>query len=202
MEVRNDIVSANDQHDGDHAPGEHDNDGHVGHVHGPIMPRRPTRAQLQHIQGWGADLDRKDRPGVPMERTPPRFIHSPDTDPAPQEQHVEVLVTTERPGRSPLFGSVQPPSGVSGAIRRLAFKMTENDVRHWLLLLLADRVNMVEGIGQDLAQGKVPNILGEMGIKAELKHNPAGLVKKAVVATAVVGAAVYLMNRRKDRYYR
>ena len=197
METRNDIVSANDRHDGQHAPGEHDGDGHVGHVHGPIAPRRPTREQLQHIQGWGADLDRKNRPGVPMERTPPRYITSPDGDPAPQEQHVEVLVSTERPGRTPLFGSVQPPSGLSGAIRRSAFKHTENDLRHWLLLLVADRVNMVEGIGQDLAQGRVPNVLAEMGIKAEFRHNPAGLAKKVAIGAAVVGAAYLLMQRRK-----
>ena len=199
METRNDIVSANDQHDGHHAPGEHDGQGHVGHVHGAIAPRRPTREQLQHIQGWGADLDRKNRPGVPMERTPPRFINVPQGQIAPQEQHVEVLVSTERPGRTPLFGSVQPPSGLSGAIRRLAFKSSENDVRHWLLLLLADRVNVVEGIGQDLAQGRVPNVLAEMGIKSELKHNPAGLAKKVAVGAALIGAACYLMKRR-DRY--
>lgn len=199
METRNDIVTANDQHDGHRAPGEHDGNGHVGHVHGAIAPRRPTRDQLQHIQGWGADLDRKNRPGVPMERTPPRFIDVPAGDPQPQEQHVEVLVSTERPGRTPLFGTVQPPSGLSGAIRRLAFKRTENDLRHWLLLMLADRVNVVEGIGDDLARGKVPNILAEMGIKSELKHNPAGLAKKVAIGAAVVGAACYLMKRR-DRY--
>lgn len=199
METRNDIVTANDQRDGQHAPGEHDGQAHVGHVHGDIAPRRPTREQLQHIQGWGADLDRKNRPGVPMERTPPRFINVPQGQIVPQEQHVEVLVSTERPGRTPLFGSVQPPSGLSGAIRRLAFKSSENDVRHWLLLLLADRVNMVEGIGQDLAQGRVPNVLAEMGIKSELKHNPAGLAKKVAVGAALIGAACYLMKRR-DRY--
>ena len=200
METRHDIVAANDQHDGHHAPGEHDGEGHVGHVHGAIAPRRPTREQLQHIQGWGADLDRKNRPAVPMERTPPRFINIPDGDPVPQGQHVEVLVSTERPGRTPLFGSAQPPSGLSGAIRRLAFKSTENDLRHWLLLLLADRVNVVEGIGDDLAKGKVPNILAEMGIKSELKHNPAGLVKKVAIGAAVIGAACYLMKRRDGRY--
>ena len=73
-------------------------------------------------------------------------------------------------------------------------------MRHWLLLLLADRVNMVEGIGDDLARGKVPNILAEMGIKAELKHNPAGLAKKVAIGAAVVGAACYLMKRRDRRY--
>ena len=199
MQTRNDIVVANDRSDGHHAPGEHDGDGHVGHVHGAVAPRRPTRAQLAHIQGWGADLDRKDRPGVPMERTPPRFINVPQHDPVPQDHHVAVLVSTERPGRTPLFGTVQPPSGLSGVIRRQAFRLTENDVRHWLLLLLADRVNMVEGIGQDLARGKVPNVLAEMGIKAEFQHNKAGLVKKVAVGAAVVGAAVYLMRRRRDR---
>jgi len=200
METRNpdikDVVTGNDHHDGQHAPGEHDGQGHVAHVHGAIAPRRPTREQLQHIQGWGADLDRKNRPGVPMERTPPRFINAPDGDPSPQPQSTEVLVSTERPGRTPLFGSAQPPSGLSGMIRRSAFKRSENDVRHWLLLLLADRVNVVEGIGEDLARGHIPNVLGEMGIKAELKHNPAGLAKKALIAGAVIGAAVYLMKRR------
>lgn len=200
METRKDIVETNDQRDGHHAPGEHDGQGHVGHVHGYLAPRRPSREQLQHIQGWGADLDRKDRPGVPMERTPPRFINVPEGEIEPQEQHVEVLVSTERPGRTPLFGSAQPPSGLSGAIRRLAFKASENDVRHWLLLLLADRVNMVEGIGQDLAQGKVPNVLAEMGIKSELKYNPAGLAKKVAIGAAVLGAACYLMKRRDGRY--
>jgi hypothetical protein len=197
-ETVKDVVSGNDQHDGHNAPGEHDGHGHVGHVHGAIAPRRPTRDQLQHIQGWGADLDRKDRPGVPMERTPPRFINAPEHDPVPQQQHVEVLVSTERPGRTPLFGSAQPPSGLSGMIRRGAFKLSENDVRHWLLLILADRVNVVEGIGQDLAQGRIPNVLGEMGIKAELKHNPAGLAKKVAIGAAVICAAVYLMKRRSD----
>jgi hypothetical protein len=151
------------------------------------------------VKGWGADLELKNRPAVPMERTPPRFIHQHEGQIEQQAESVEVLVSPERPGITPLFGTAQPPSGVSGMIRRAAYKMTENDVRHWLMLLLADRVNVVEGIVDDLAHGKVPNLLGEMGIKAEWKHNPAGLVKKAAIATAVVGTAVYLAKRRKQR---
>jgi len=185
---------------------EHEHHGHAhGHDHGHlqqhpsqghIAPRRPSRQELQHINGWGADLDRKNRPGVPMERTPPRFINQPEGELPQQQEKVEVLVSTERPGITPIFGTVQPPSGLSGMIRRLAFKSSENDIRHWLLLLLADRVNMVEGIAEDLARGHVPNVLGEMGIKAEMKHNPAGLAKKAAITAAVVGTAVYLMKRR------
>jgi hypothetical protein len=36
-----------------------------------------------------------------------------------------------------------------------------------------------------------------MGIRSELRHNPAGLVRKALVTTAVVGGIMVLMNRRK-----
>ena len=33
--------------------------------------------------------------------------------------------------------------------RKIAFRWAENDMRHWLILLAADRVNVVEGIGED-----------------------------------------------------
>ncbi|TQK10846.1 hypothetical protein [Herbaspirillum sp. SJZ107] len=176
---------------------------HKGHTHQfqqdyPDEQQRPTREQLAHINGWGADLDRKDRPAVPMERTPPRFIPEPVGKLPQQPQHVEVLVSTERPGITPIFGTAQPPSGLSGVIRRAAFRWAENDLRHWLLLLAADRVNVVEGVADDLAHGKVPNVLAEMGIKSEWQYNKAGLVKKVAIAGAVVGTVAYLM-RRKER---
>lgn len=202
--MEHDIVEHKRGHDHKH---DHDH-GHIQQhpSQGHISPRRPSRDELQHINGWGADLDRKDRPGVPMERTPPRFINQPAGDPPQQQEKVEVLVSIERPGVTQLFGTGQPPSGLSGMIRRAAFKASENDLRHWLLLLLADRVNVVEGVVEDLARGHIPNVLGEMGIKAEMKHNPAGLAKKVAIAAAVVGTAVYLMNRRDrdddDRYVR
>jgi hypothetical protein len=164
----------------------------------PMKPTRPSREELVHIKGWGADLDRKNRPAVPMERTPPRFIHAHEEKLPQQAETVEILTSTERPGITPIFGTVQPPKGLSGMMRRLAFRWSENDMRHWLILLAADRVNVVEGIGEDLAKGKVPNVFAEMGIKAEWQHNKAGLVKKAALATAIVGTAVYLM-RRRDR---
>lgn len=156
------------------------------------------RVDVTTIQGWGADLDRKNRPAVPMEHMPPRLpIHG--TPPVQQARKVEVLVSPERPHVTPLFGTSAPPRGLSGAIRRFAYKLTENDIRHWLLLLVADRVNVVEGIGEDLARGKVPNVLSEMGIKAEWEHNRAGLVRKVAVAGAVAGVAYYLISSRNNR---
>ena len=186
-----------------YAPVEEERRGHV-HQHErqidhDLRPTRPTRASLAHIVGWGADVDRKDRPAVPMERTPARFINPQPGQPEQQEETVEVLVSNERPGITPVFSSKLPPSGLSGMIRRLAFKLTENDVRHWLLLLAADRVNMVEGIGEDLMRGKVPNVLAEMGIKAEFQHNKAGLAKKVAIGAVLAGGAWYLLKQRRNR---
>lgn len=180
----------------------HHDHGHVHHhpLQGDFVdvPKRPSREELSHIQGWGADLDRKNRPAVPMERTPPRFIHQHEGKLPQQPEHVEVLVSTERNNAiTPIFGTAQPPKGLSGMLRRLAFRWSENDFRHWMILLAADRVNVVEGVGEDLAHGKVPNVLAEMGLKSEWQYNRAGLVKKAVIAGAVVGTLAYLMRRRE-----
>jgi len=139
----------------------------------------------------------KNRPAVPMERTPPRFIHVPEGQPVQQAQTVEVFCSPERPGITPIFGTAEPPKWLSGAIRRLACKLPENELRHWLMLVAADRVNMVEGIVEDLSHGHVPNVLAKMGIRSELRHNPAWLVRKALIATAVVGGIVAVRNRRR-----
>ena len=85
----------------------------------------PEAHQSQHqpppaVSGWGADLDPADRPAVPMERTPPRLEGVHWHEPEQQPVTVEVLHSTERPGLTPVFGTVQPPSGVSGMMRRAA----------------------------------------------------------------------------------
>lgn len=102
-----------------------------------------------HIPDWGVDLDPAVRPAVPMEHTPPRLEGVHRGVPAKQRRTVEVLHSIERPGITPVFGSSVPPSGLSGWIRRGAFRLSESDLRHWMLLLLADRVNVVEGLVDD-----------------------------------------------------
>lgn len=202
MESRMENPTDMKQH-GDHQGHTHDLDqpchhGHTTEVQPQLRAVRPTRDQMSHIKGWGADLDRENRPGVPMERTPPRYTPADIAEPSPQPQNVEVLVSTERPGITQLFGTGQPPSGVSGMIRRAAFSMTESDIRRWLLLLAADRVQVVEGVVDDLAHGHVPNILGEMGIKSEWQYNKAGLAKKVAIAGAIGAAAYFLLKRGKE----
>lgn len=155
-----------------------------------------------HIIGWGADLDHANRPAYPMERTPARLPH-PVEPPEQQHSNAEILHSTERPGITPVFGTTLPPSGLSGHVRRIAFRHSENDLRHWLLLLLADRIHMGEGLLEDLARGHLPNLYAEMGGRAELRHNPMGALRKAAIGAAVVGLlAVYVSRGRRARRLR
>src|SRR4051812_46724371 len=163
-------------------------------------PAAAKRKPPPGIAGWGADLDPAMRPAVPKERTPPRLDGVHWTQPEKQRQTVKVFHSTERPGLTPVFGTSVPPSGVSGMIRGAAFRFSENDLRHWLMLLFADRVNMVEGILDDLAHGHVPNFFAEMGGPAEWKHNRQGFIRKAFIAGAVVGVLYYANQRRKARH--
>ena len=159
---------------------------------------RPKR-DMSHIQGWGADLDIKNRPAYPKERTPPRLDNVHWDIPEQQPVNIKVHHSIERPRITPVFGTSSPPSGWSGKIRDYAFTLSENDIRHWLLLMFADRVNVVEGIGQDLSEGHVPNILGEMGIKAEIRHNPVGFAGKILVVGGILGLLYGMRQRKKLR---
>lgn len=159
---------------------------------------QPARAD---IAGWGADLDHANRPGYPMER-PPRLDVEPVTPLPRQPEDPRVFHSIERTGLTPVFGTTCPPRGISGFLRRRAFRYSENDLRHWLVLLFADRVDMVEGIASDLARGHVPNLYREMGGPAELRHNPRGAAKKALVLAAVAGLGYWAWRRSSSRRVR
>lgn len=131
-----------------------------------------------------------------MERTPPRLPNGPIAEPKPQRSHVEVLHSTERAGLTPLYGTPLPPAGLNGSLRRVAFRYSENDLRHWLILLAADRVQVGEALLTDLAHGRVPNLYKEMGGPAELQYNPSGAARKAVWLGLGVVALVFLSRRR------
>jgi hypothetical protein len=160
------------------------------------IERQQRHRDTAHIPGWGADVDPANRPAYPMERTPPRLDNVHWDAPSQQVPRVKIHHSIERPGITPVFGTSTPPSGLSGKMRDLAFRFSENDLRHWLILMAADRVNVGEGLLSDLAHGHVPNIFAEMGAGAEWRYNRAGFVRKALIASAAVGLAVYLVRRR------
>lgn len=153
-----------------------------------------------HIPGWGADLDPADRPAVPKVRIPARLPGLHWDAPEQQPPTVEVLLSTERFGKlTPIFGSTVPPKGVSGVIRRLAFRYSENDLRRWLLLLAADRTNVVEGVVDDLAHGHVPNLVDEMGLRSAWKHDRERTARKLAIAGGSLAFLAVLALTRRSR---
>lgn len=153
------------------------------------------------VKGWGIDADPENDPTYPMKKRV-EGEHSGYSWERPTQQpvDVEVLHSNERPNIAAAFGTATPPAGLSGMIRREAFKYSENSYGHWLPLMLADRIGIVEGIADDLAHGHVPNILGERGWNAEWKHNRANLITKVVIGAAIAGIAVALLKRRNDDF--
>lgn len=152
-----------------------------------------------HIKGWGIDADPKNDPTYPMKhRTDEEQKGYSWKRPTQQPIDIEVLHSIERPNVSAVFGTSAPPSGLSGMIRRFAFKYSENSYLHWLPLLLADRVNMVEGVIEDFTEGRVPNIWAEKGYNAEWKYNRSGLIQKLAIGAAVVTVVVLLSRKSKD----
>jgi hypothetical protein len=151
------------------------------------------------IKGWGVDADPKNDPTYPMKkRNDGEHAGYSWERPTQQPASVEVLHSNERPNVSAAFGTSTPPSGLSGMIRRFAFNYSENSYGHWLPLMLADRVNMVEGVLDDLTHGHVPNIFSELGWKAEWKHNRKSLLTRVAVGAVIATAAFTYLRSRRD----
>jgi hypothetical protein len=163
----------------------------------PNMDRAIAGAQ-KDIPGWGIDADPENEPTYPMKNYT-GADHQRLNYPRPplQPVNMEILHSNERPSVTAVFGTSTPPSGLSGMLRRYAFRFSEGSSGHWMTLILADRVNAVEGIIDDLRRGHVPNIFAERGWNAEWKYNRKGLIKKLVVTAAIAGVAIALISRRK-----
>jgi hypothetical protein len=157
-----------------------------------------TAKDPSKIEGWGVDADPKNDPTYPM-KVRNDGEHSGYSWERPQQQPltVEVLHSNERPDVTSVFGTSTPPSGPSGALRRLAFRYSESSYGHWLPLVLADRVSVVEGLVGDLKQGRVPNVLAERGWKAEWKHNRTSLIRRILLRAVLVSAAVVYFSSKR-----
>jgi len=96
------------------------------------------------IKGWGSDLDPRRRPGVPMEELPhPRFGAQIPIEPQKSAEPV-IHAHGGLPKMPPVYGTAIPPKGLSGVLRKVAYGYPDHWVRHWMVLLLADRVDVWE----------------------------------------------------------
>jgi hypothetical protein len=98
-----------------------------------------------------------------------------------------------------VFGTSTPPIGLSGMIRRYAYKHSESTYAHWVPLVLADRIDVIQGIINDLKQGIVPNIFAEKGWQAEWKYNRQGLIKKVATTMLVTTAIILWLSRKRKK---
>ena len=138
----------------------------------PPLPESADELRAR-IPGWGVDLDPRDRPSYPKLDHLATGAHweFPERQPEtyPRERSMEHKFVT------PVFGTAQPPRGVSGAIRRLAYqRYSEATAAHWLLLMLGDRVDSFGSSVTAVLRGKPDNPITETGILAERKAHPIG----------------------------
>ena len=162
------------------------------------IANRRSPVDVAAIPGWGVDANPENDPTYPYrDRSADEGLTKDWERPPLQQSDVEILHSIEHVRTPAVFGTATPPRGVSGMIRRAAFRWSESNWIHWLMLMGADRINVVEGVVEDLARGKVPNIPAEMGIRSEWKHNKKGLAKKLAVTAAVATVAVVLIGRRR-----
>ncbi|MDB6092409.1 MAG: hypothetical protein JWN85_5193 [Gammaproteobacteria bacterium] len=176
----------------------------------PLAP--PSNELRSRIPGWGVDLDPKDRPAVPKEQFKPDATGAhwdfPERQPArwPREKSPEHAFLT------PVFGTACPPSGISGAIRRYAYRFSEGRTSHWLLLLMADRIDVMESRVGALLKGRPDSRLMETGVlsefkrhglrsrlghhRADVKHQWIDVLLFAAPYLAVTAGALYFATRR------
>ncbi len=164
------------------------------------------------IPGWGVDLDPKDRPSVPRERFDPNLSGAhwdfPENQPEkwPRERSIEHKFLT------PVFGTSCPPKGVSGMMRKYAYRrFSEGRAAHWLILVVADRVDSLGSHLQSLLTLRPDNPITETGVlseftrhgiasrvgkkRADLAHQPLDVI---IIAApwVVAGGAVYRVLKR------
>jgi hypothetical protein len=101
-------------------------------------------ADVKNIPYWGVDSDPKNRPGVPMEASPRRDPDAHWREPERQTPTTEILKRSDLEELTPVFGTCQPPHGISGIIKRYAYTIPEHQASRWMLLLFSDRVDALE----------------------------------------------------------
>jgi hypothetical protein len=157
-------------------------------------------SKFAHIKGWGIDADPENDPTYPMKHWTGDDHNRLNYERATQQPAtVEILHSNERPNLTAVFGTSTPPSGLSGQIRRFAFTRSEGEFSHWIPLILADRINMIEGIFDDLKRGHFPNFFAERGWNAEWKYNRKGFIQKAAIATAITAGVVVALSLRSKK---
>jgi len=161
--------------------------------------QRQAVDRAQDIKGWGSDLDRAMRPGVPRDKAPELGVEGLYPPIEQQIPRTKIHKSTEHPRLTPVFGTSCPPSGLSGRIRDFGYTFSEGRLSRWMTLLVADRIDVLEDVLNDLAKGRIPDVAEEMGLRSELRYNRMGLARKAALGGLCVAAYIAYSRRRRPR---
>jgi hypothetical protein len=137
--------------------------------HPPVPDSNALRAR---IPGWGVDLDPKDRPSVPRLKFDPEATGAHWTVPVQQPEKRPRERSIEHQRLTPVFGTSTPPHGLSGIVRRFAYRRySEGRAAHWLLLIGADRLDAIEAHLASFLTLRPDNPITVTGVRAEFTHN-------------------------------
>ena len=161
-----------------------------------VVDTVPT--DFRRIQGWGVDLDPRNRPMVPREL--PSDVTNVRGDvrhwqePRPED---EIFVSIEHPNRTPVFGTACRPKLLSGVLRRYAYRYGEGTNRHWITLLLSDRIDVAESMITSALRGKPDRYIKEKGWGAKLEHGDGGqMLAVGATVAGVLALGVWMLRRR------
>jgi hypothetical protein len=163
-----------------------------------VIANRNMDELTKDIPGWGMDSDPENDPTYPMKHANGADHQRLNYERAPQQPiDMEIFHSIERPGVTRVFGTSTPPAGLSGAIRRYAYKYSEANATHWMTLILADRIDVIQGKLNDLKLGIIPNPWIERGWRAEWKHNRPAFIQKIATTALLITIGVLCMTRKK-----
>lgn len=154
---------------------------------GIVKPERRGPAEGQ--ASMGIDREQERRPGAPMRRDPAEDVEVVKGRPVEQqeEQLGERLHRHALDRPTAVFGTAQPRHGLSGTLRKAAYGVPEHRKRHWAMLMMADRVDVLEGrVGHALARPL--EAAGANGAAERVRSMP-------LVALGVVAGTALLVSR-------
>lgn len=131
-----------------------------------------TTDQLRaRIPGWGVDLDPTDRPSIPREHFEPDGTGAHWDFPERQPEKRPRERSIEHKFLPPVFGTSVPPKGLSGEMRKYAYRrFSEGRAAHWMILLAADRVDAWESHLRSFATPRPDNPITQTGVLSEFSR--------------------------------
>ena len=124
----------------------------------------------QRIPGWGTQLNPdsdSNSKAQPVDTGAHWEFPERQPEAMPRERSIEHESLT------PVFGTAQPLHEASGAVRRLAYgRYSEGSTAHWLLLVLADRIDASGAHARSMISLRPDNPITQTGILSEAHKHP------------------------------